>query len=241
MVHKYYEKKGGSMPFWYDFVSLLFPRVCASCGNTLLKHEKCICHFCLTHLPRTDYHLHADNPAARLFWGRVDVGAVTSCFYFHKGSRVQHLVHGLKYKGKQETGTFLGRMYGHVLKSSELFKSVDVVVPVPLHARKKRRRGYNHSELFASGLAYALGVPMDCRSLQRITATGTQTKKSRFRRWENVKEVFALVDTGHFAGKHVLLVDDVVTTGATLEACAHELLRCNGAKVSMATIACAIR
>jgi ComF family protein len=229
------------MPLWYDFISLVFPRVCASCGNTLLRHEACICNFCLVHLPATDFHHHSDNPASRLFWGRALVHHVASLYYFHKGSRVQHLVHLLKYKGKEEVGVFLGKHYGNELQKSPLFADVDVIIPVPLHPKKLRKRGYNQSEVFARGLSQSMQAVTDNRTLLRITATDTQTRKSRFRRWENVSEVFALHQPEHLAGKHLLLVDDVVTTGATLEACVQELLKCKDVKVSIATIACALK
>lgn len=229
------------MPLWYDFISLVFPRICESCGNTLLRHERCICNFCLHHLPRTDFHLHIDNPASRLFWGRVKVNSATSLFYFHKGSRVQHLIHGLKYKGKQDVGLFLGKLYGEILKDTALYGDVDVIVPVPLHPKKKRKRGYNQSEALARGFSSSMGIIVDTNTLVRVTATATQTRKSRFSRWENVKEVFLLKDTEAFTNLHILLVDDVVTTGATLEACAQELLKIPGVRVSIATIACAIK
>jgi len=229
------------MPLWYDFLSLVFPRTCESCGNTLHRHEQCICNFCNHHLPRTDFHEHPDNPVAQLFWGRTMLRYATSMFYFHKGSNVQHLVHQLKYKGKQEVGVHLGKLYGIDLRQSPLFSTVDVVVPVPLHPNRQRKRGYNQSEAFAQGLAHGMGIRMDTRTLLRKTATSTQTRKSRFLRWENVKEVFVLEQPEKLANLHILLVDDVVTTGATLESCVQNLLQCPGATVSIATIACALK
>lgn len=229
------------MPLWYDFISLVFPRVCSSCGNTLLRHEHCICNFCLVHLPTTDFHLHPDNQISRLFWGRAPVHHATAMLYFHKGSRVQHLVHLLKYKGKEEVGVYLGKRYGRELQQSPLFADVDLIIPVPLHPKKLRKRGYNQSEVFARGLAQSMEANIDPHTLVRITATDTQTRKSRFRRWENVSEVFAVNQPDRLSGKHVLLVDDVVTTGATLEACVQELLQCRNVRVSIATIACAIK
>jgi ComF family protein len=234
-------KTGFKMPLWYDFVSLIFPRVCESCGNTLLKHERCICAFCLHHLPRTDFHLHADNPLSRIFWGRVNIQSATALYYFHKGNHVQHLVHGLKYKGKQDIGVFLGTIYGEELKKTKLFGDISLIVPVPLHPKKKRKRGYNQSELFARGLSKTMKVEIDTTTLIRTIATQTQTRKSRFKRWENVKEVFVLTDEKRYQNKHILLVDDVVTTGATLEACANIILKSPGTRVSIATIACAIK
>lgn len=229
------------MPLWYDFISLVFPRTCEACGNTLHKHEQYICNYCLVHLPRTDFHLHLENPVARLFWGRVRLRYATAMLYFHKGNRVQQLIHKLKYKGRQEIGVHLGRMYGQQLRQSPAFSTAEVVIPVPLHPAKQRKRGYNQSEAFARGLAQAMDIRLDTRSLIRKTATTTQTRKSRFLRWENVKEVFEVHPSESLSGKHILLVDDVITTGATLEACAQELLQCEQATVSIATIACAIK
>ncbi len=162
-------------------------------------------------------------------------------YYFAKGGKVQHLLHQLKYKGIKEIGIYTGKLYGVTLKKSPFYTDVDVIIPVPLHPKKQRKRGYNQSEMFACGLAEAFSKPYDIKTLVRTYASETQTKKSRFRRWENVKEIFALKDHQHMINKHILLVDDVVTTGATLEACANMLLQIPGVKVSIATIACAIR
>jgi len=162
-------------------------------------------------------------------------------YFFAKGGKVQHLLHLLKYKGKKEIGEYIGKIYGEDLKKSLFYSDIDVIIPVPLHPRRKRKRGYNQSEIFAKGLSESLVKPYDTRTLIRTYASETQTKKSRFRRWENVKEIFDLKDHQHLINKHILLVDDVVTTGATLEACASMLLKIPGVKVSIATIACAIR
>ena len=150
-------------------------------------------------------------------------------------------MHQLKYKGKKEIGVYIGKLYGEDLKKSPFYSNIDVIIPVPLHPKRKRRRGYNQSEMFARGLAEVFAKPYDIKTLVRTFASETQTKKSRFRRWENVKEIFALKNYQHLINKHILLVDDVVTTGATLEACAAMLLNIPGVKVSIATIACAIK
>jgi len=150
-------------------------------------------------------------------------------------------MHQLKYKGKKEIGIYTGKLLGDHLKKSVFYSDIDVIIPVPLHPKRMRKRGYNQSEMFARGLAEAFAKPYDIHTLVRTYASETQTKKSRFRRWENVKEIFALKDHQHMINKHILLVDDVVTTGATLEACANMLLQIPGVRVSIATIACAIR
>jgi ComF family protein len=160
-------------------------------------------------------------------------------YFFAKGGKVQHLMHQLKYKGKKEIGVYLGTLLGNELKMSPFYADVGVIIPVPLHPKRKRKRGYNQSEMIARGLAQSLDRPYDIHTIVRTYASETQTKKSRFRRWENVKEIFDLKDYQHLINRHVLLVDDVVTTGATLEACATMLLQIPGIKISVATLACA--
>lgn len=175
----------------------------------------------------------------KMFWGRVGIQAAASCFLFTKGSGVQKLVHQLKYSGQTEVGRVLGRLYGSELKLSPLFAGIDVIAPVPLHPDKLKKRGYNQCDFFAEGLSESLGVPADLNNVQRVIATGSQTRRSRFERWKNVEYVFSAQQPLKLEGKHILLVDDVVTTGSTLEACAQQLLKIPGARVSIATIACA--
>ena len=227
--------------YFQDFISLFFPRVCMACGNTLYKHEHMICFSCQYHLPKTNFHLLEANPVARQFCGKINFAAAASYYYFNKGGKVQHLVHQLKYKGYKEVGSHIGALYGHDLKKSPLFTTVDAIIPVPLHPRKEAKRGYNQAEWFAIGLAESMKAELDITTLLRVQASETQTRKTRFRRWENVKEIFQLMDTERQAGKHVLLVDDVITTGSTLEAAGHELMKIPGVKVSAASIACAVR
>lgn len=223
-----------------DLISLFYPRTCMACGNTLFRHEDTICTYCLFHLPKTHFHKEADNPVSRIFWGRVPLASAAACYHFGKGGKVQHLIHQLKYKGHQEVGVYIGKLYGLELLESPLFSGVDIVIPVPLHRSKQRKRGYNQSEMFAVGLSTSMPAILDVHALYRTFASETQTKKSRFNRWENVKEIFALRDEDILQGKHLLLVDDVITTGATIEACAAMLLKVPGVKVSVAAIACTI-
>ncbi|MDQ3048790.1 MAG: ComF family protein [Bacteroidota bacterium] len=220
-----------------DFISLIFPQVCVSCGNSLFKHEFSICTYCAYHLPKTNFHLNNDNPVAKIFWGRINIHSAAAYYGFNKGGRVQHLIHQLKYKGQKEVGLTVGRLYGQDLKLSELFKTVETVIPVPLHARRQRKRGYNQSDYFANGLAQSMEVEADTKTLFRPFESETQTRKSRFSRWENVESVFQLKQQEKLEGKHILLVDDVITTGATLEACAQTLLKVPGVRISVATIA----
>lgn len=223
-----------------DFVSLFYPQVCFACGNSMYRNEEVICSFCRFHLPKTNFHKQPDNPLSKTFWGRINVENVSSYFYFSKGSKVQHLMHQFKYSGKYEIGVYLGKLYGSDLKGEESFKDIEMVIPVPLHPKKLRKRGYNQSEKFAEGLAQSMEITLDTKTLIRTYSSETQTRKSRFNRWENVKEIFQVTGSNSIAGKHVLLVDDVITTGATIEACATHLLEVEGTRVSVASLACTL-
>jgi ComF family protein len=220
-------------------IELLYPRLCIVCGDKLIEQENCICLYCLHHIPRTNFHLEPDNPVARLFYGRVNIEQATSFFYFSKGSKYQTLLHNLKYKGMKEIGEEIGKHFGTDLSQSTEFNSVDIICPVPLHPSKEKKRGYNQSWWIASGIAKQLNKELSSNNLQRLTATETQTRKSRFDRHLNVDGIFELKNPEAFSGKHILLVDDVVTTGATLEACAIAILTATNAKVSIATLATA--
>ncbi len=220
-----------------DFISLIFPQVCVSCGNSLYKNEQTICTYCVYHLPKTNFHLDNDNPIAKIFWGRINIHSAGSFYGFNKGGRVQRLIHQLKYKGRKEVGFTVGKLYGYELKKCDNFNTVDTIIPVPLHPKKIKKRGYNQSESFAEGLAASMEVESDFKTLFRAYESETQTKKSRFNRWQNVESIFQLKDWTALEGKHILLVDDVVTTGATLEACAQVLMQIPRIKISVATIA----
>jgi ComF family protein len=224
-----------------DFVALIFPRTCLACQQALVRGETHLCTVCRTQLPYTDYHhlAPADNPLARRFWGRVPMHYVLSYLRFLRRGRVQHLLHQLKYQGQREVGTALGQMYGQELAACGLGSEVDLIVPVPLHRRKLAKRGFNQSDTFAEGLAEGLQLDWSAEVLRRNSFTASQTRKSRAERWQNVAEVFEVAQPAAILGKHVLLVDDVLTTGATLEACAIQLLAAGAGTVSVATIACA--
>jgi len=224
----------------YDFIGLVFPRICAGCGNNLWRHEKVLCGFCLYHLPKSGFHLDNDNPVSRLFWGRERIDQATAFLIFNKGSKVQHLIHQLKYKGKKEIGTFLGKLYGEILKDDIHYKYADYIIPVPLHKKKYMQRGYNQSEVFGMGLSDSMRIPVNHSLLLRSSNTGTQTRKSRFNRYLNVNEIFILKNSRSFENKYLLLVDDVVTTGATLESCIHTLNQIPGVRVGVVCIAAAI-
>lgn len=220
-----------------DLISLLFPELCYGCGNLLYHGEKDVCTSCLYDLPYTDYHIHPDNPLAKQFWGRLSLEAAMAMLYFKKGTKVQNLLHGLKYKNQTNIGTYLGKLIGQKLSKSQFYVDIDAIIPVPLHRKKLRLRGYNQSEYIAKGLAEELKVPMDTKSLTRGTATESQTKKARYTRYENMQGVFCVNHAEELANKHILLVDDVVTTGSTLEACGNILLSHGVKKLSVAAIA----
>jgi len=220
-----------------DFVALLFPELCPACGESLIANEHIICTDCLYHLPQTNFHLQPDNIVARQFWGKIKLEGAYALYFFAKGGRIQNLMHHFKYRGMQKIGNLLGNMAGNQLVRSTVFKSVDIIVPVPLHKSRLKERGYNQSACFAEGLAQKLNAVVQTDNLVRLKATETQTHKSRFLRFENMQEVFTINDRESLKNKHVLLVDDVVTTGATLEACGIELLKIEGLKLSIATIA----
>lgn len=220
-----------------DFLSLIYPSICLACGNSLYKNETCLCTYCKYKLPKTQFHLDNANPVSKLFWGRVGLANAASYYQFDKGGKVQKLIHQLKYKGHQEIGVTVGKSYGKELKRAREYADVDMVLPVPLHPRKQRKRGYNQSSSFAQGLAASMNASYAPKVLYRSRYSDTQTKKSRFDRWKNVESIFNLRNMESLRDKHILLVDDVVTTGSTLEACAQTLLKVPGVKVSIVTMA----
>lgn len=220
-----------------DVLGLLYPSLCVTCGERLITGEQHVCFNCWNDLPLTNFHLEPENKVAQLFWGRVKLENATSFFSYKKGSRYQHLIHYIKYKGLKELGRETGQRFGYVLKESDVFMAVDLVVPVPLHPKKEKIRGYNQCFYIAGGMAEAMGKELSSDNLHRKIFTSTQTRKNRFERWQNVEGIFGLQRPEEFAGKHILLVDDVVTTGSTLEACAFQLLQLTGTQVSIATVA----
>jgi ComF family protein len=220
-----------------DLIGLLFPDLCAACGVHLYRGERFICTKCRHDLPYSDHHLHADNAAAKKFWGRLELKAVFALLYFRKGSRVQNILHSLKYKNQPQLGIELGRMVAEKLLLSKAYLNIDLIVPVPLHRKREKMRGYNQSLMIAKGISEKLGLPVEEKNLQRRVATESQTRKGRFSRHENIAGVFELKDAAALTGRHILLVDDVITTGATLEACANELLKHGITKISIAALA----
>lgn len=220
-----------------DFLSLFFPELCYCCGKSLVNEETAVCTECLYDLPFTNFHLHEDNPVARQLWGRFPFIYAGACFYFHQHSKVQTLIHQLKYNNKQAAGIWIGNVYGRQLKDLALAYQTDLIIPVPLHKSRERKRGFNQSECIAKGISEILNIPVNTDSLKRNIPTVSQTHKSRFSRYENMKEVFSVIQPDKLKNKHILIIDDVITTGATLESCATALMVVPGVKISIAAAA----
>lgn len=223
-----------------DFVGLVYPKLCVVCNGHLLKTEQGFCFTCEQELPRTYDELNpAANPASRVFWGRFPLEAAAACFVFTGQGRVQELVHNLKYNGRKDAGIAAGFYFGNILKTISPFLTADLIIPVPLHEDKLYKRGYNQATCIAQGLSEAMNVRYSENTLLRLKATSSQTRKSREQRWENVGDVFAVSVKNKLKGKHILIVDDVVTTGATIEACVLPLLDIPGVKISVVSLAAA--
>ncbi len=222
-----------------DFFNLLYPDLCVVCGENLQRSEQHICLTCLNAIPKTNYHHQPDNPIEKRFLGKVPVYRATAFFFFQKGSPFQKLLHALKYKGNKEIGELISKYAAIDLLDSPDFKSVDIIIPVPLHPSKYKKRGYNQSEWIGKGLSLILEKPQDISTLIRTKENTTQTRKSVFERYENTEGIFECTELNSLKGKHVLLVDDVLTTGSTLEACINALIKIDGIKISIFTLAVA--
>jgi len=220
-----------------DFIALFYPRVCVACHTSLIKGEDVLCTSCLVQLPKTAYHRFDQNPVHNRLAGRLPLQFASAFLKFRKGGLVQSLLHELKYNNRPEIGVRMGHLYGIELLESGIGPGFDVIVPVPLHASRMRKRGYNQSAKFAEGLSEALHVQWEESISLRLNATNTQTRKGRADRWSNVKDAFSIAGIDKVAGKKILLVDDVITTGATLEACGQHLVDAGCASLSVACIA----
>lgn len=227
-------------PRWlHDLVHLFYPRLCMACGEHLPRTEKLMCLPCQYQLPQTAQHTMVENAFTERFWGRVRLETGAALYFFSKSGRVQRLIHQLKYEHKPDIGYELGLLYGNMLREQSHYRSIDAIVPVPLHPKKQHQRGYNQAAVFGKGIAEALQRPLLPNALHRPVFATSQTQKSRMDRMDNVMNAFELHPSATVAGQHILLVDDVLTTGATLEACALALLAQPNVRISMATIALA--
>ena len=223
-----------------SFLHLLFPHVCSGCGSDLLSEVSTLCMRCIDAMPETNFEIHPDNPVEKKFWGRLPLAGATAQYYFTKESLIQNLMHQVKYKGNKNLGLQLGRMMGNSLKRSGRFNA-DAMIPLPLFPAKEKRRGYNQATVLCDGMAEYLDIPVLKDVILRPQYTETQTKKGRIERWLNVEGKFVLAKPQAINGKHLLLVDDVVTTGATLEACGIELMKAENIRLSLATLCYASR
>jgi ComF family protein len=222
-----------------NLADLFYPRLCLACQKKLVPVETSICIRCDYKLTPTNYHTINPNPVLERFWGRIELEHATTAYSFNKGGLLQHLIHQLKYENKPQIGVELGKMYGSLLKDVAPYNTVDYIIPVPLHPKKKHLRGYNQAAMIAKGLALLMEKQWSSDYLIRTDNTETQTKKSRLDRFSNVENAFGINKKNDLKGKHLLLVDDVITTGATLEACVHTLLEIDNVKISIVAIALA--
>jgi ComF family protein len=211
--------------------------LCEICNTSLVAGEQVVCSHCRIDFPLTRNWNERGNAVEKIFWGRVPVAAAASYFFFSRGSKYRVLLHKLKYKGRDDIGIMLGQWFGNELAACSIFSDIDVIIPVPLHPKKQKSRGYNQSEKICIGLSAAMHKPVDTKTLVRAEFTNTQTKKNRMERWHNVSAVFAVNNAEMLNNKHILLVDDVLTTGATLEACCNAILSETDCKISIATLA----
>jgi ComF family protein len=222
-----------------SIINLFFPKVCSGCSSFLVVNENVICTVCRHDIPLTNHHLNPENDAFKKFYGRIPVIHTSALFYFHKKGIVQELIHNLKYKGHEEIGTILGEWYAEDLKTIELLQSVDEIIPVPLHRRKLKERGYNQVTAFGKALSSGLNLIYNDSLLIRNVYSKTQSKKNLLGRTEGIETIFDVSFTEKDHHKHFLIIDDVITTGATLEACSHALLKIPGAKISVICMAMA--
>ncbi len=225
-------------PFFVrDVVDLVYPDACAGCSSPLVGKEEWICLDCLHDLPTTDFHKMQENPVLQIFAGRAKIEKAAAYFYFEKGGTVQRLMHHFKYENQPEIGTLLGQLAGKELLKSDFLDGVDCLVPIPLHPKKLKQRGFNQSLVLAQAISDRTRIPVHFGHLTRDVFTETQTRKSRFARWKNVEKVFTIQNSAKLDGQHVLLIDDVITTGSTAEGAAIQILGLKNTKVSFFALA----
>ena len=217
---------------------LLYPHNCIGCGSDLIGKESFLCLECFDNLPHTNFAQHANNPLEKKFWGRIALVSAMSLLYFSKESIVQNMIHELKYKGNKKAGYFFGNLIGKSLLNSNRFQA-DVIIPLPLFEKKEKMRGFNQSEILCDGISEIINQPVIKNNVIRKVFTETQTRKHRLERWKNVENIFRVNFPHELEGKHILLVDDIITTGATIDACATEILKIKNVKLSIASFAMA--
>jgi ComF family protein len=223
--------------YFNDFLYLLFPHLCIGCGSDILNTQDILCAKCIDELPVTGFIAAAENPIEKMFYGRMNIQCAGSAFYFTKDSVMQQAIIQLKYKNNRSAGIFLGKLLGLQIAQSTRFEDVDLIVPVPLNDKKFYKRGYNQAEIIGKGIAEIWHKPIVANAVERVLFTETQTHKSRIARWKTMEGVFTVGEPEAIANQHILLVDDVITTGSTIEACGHAILKIPGIKLSIATLA----
>ena len=224
--------------FWTKLFDFASPRLCVICGNRLLPSQPVLCSHCTMHLPYANFHLTPlDNPLARLFWGLFPIEKAAALFYYETKAATKELIYDMKYRGYPDIGVSMGEMMAHRFAKTNFFEGIDAIVPVPLTRWRQWRRGYNQSEMIAQGIREVTGLPILRKALVRTTFYGSQTKKDVWERKENVSDVFRLAHPEQIAGKHILLIDDIITTGATIIACADELCKAEGVRISVLALA----
>ncbi len=220
-----------------DALHLFYPHICTGCGSDLIEKNNLLCINCLAELPHTNFALHENNPIEKIFTGRIKIKAAHSEFYFSKGQLIQQLIHQLKYNNNKEIGYYLGEIMGNTLLKSGRFSGIDFLIPLPLYSDKEFKRGYNQAEIICLGTQNTTQIPVMTKNVLRQRPTETQTRKHRAERWENVDGSFVIKNPGALTGKNVLLIDDVITTGATLEACGQVISRIPGTSINFASLA----
>ena len=220
-----------------DFLHLFFPHNCLGCGTDVLNNEDALCAYCLTQLPETGFLATPGNAVEKIFYGRLPVQHAGSAFYFNKDSLLQHLIIQLKYRANKTAGMYLGKILGNIICNAKRFDDIDIIVPLPLNEKKLFKRGYNQTLLLAKGIAEVWQKPVVENAVERIQFTETQTHKNRITRWQTMEGVFKLVNESALKNKHVLLIDDIVTTGATLESCGNAILQAENIQLSICTLA----
>jgi len=229
------------MSIFSDFINLFFPALCLSCNDRLVNGEEYLCLSCLGKIPKTNYHNIRNNKLEMLFAGRFPFAGIASYAYFVKGGIIQSVIHELKYKNKPELGEYLGKLCGQEIKESSFLRKTDLIVPVPLHPNRLKQRGYNQAEMIAQGISSITNIPVSRGNMMRIIDNTSQTKQSRSGRWANTEGIFDIKEPEIFNDKHILLVDDILTTGSTVESCIKALTKkCTNSNVSIFTIGAAI-
>lgn len=225
---------------WIDLLNLFYPNLCILCENPLVEGEEQVCSKCLNHLPFTQFQSKPGNPVECLLIDRIKVTHATAYLHFEQGSSVQKLIHSIKYYGKKELGFLFGKLAAVELQATDSpLCQAEIIIPIPLHRRKQRKRGYNQSEWIAQGMASVLNIPVSATAVQRDKMTESQTQKTGYNRWENVRDIFSVTDPSSIEGKHILLVDDVITSGSTAVACIDALSEIEGIQISFFTLSIA--